>query len=168
MLLLTLLTLPACGPAWDPSDFPGAKIRIEAAPEHQQWWHDSVEMVTTLWATKLEAYGCEAPFVFARGGEDAYPVTLIENEDWENPKTGGECYWNRIEVRHNDSAANTLAHEFGHAMGLEHFDTTKGSSIMHSHSGSNSMVIEEWDAMAAACMLGCGPCDTIDLYNRGF
>lgn len=166
IIALFLVVAVACDPSWSPSDFPGAKVRPVATADNYDMWVTHVTKLTSAWAAAVAPFGCEAPFVLAPDDVDAYPVKLVEPSDWDEPDLIGACWYNRIEVLHNSVISATLAHELGHAMGLEHHDEEFGQSIMDNTGAPR--VVTEGDARAAACQLGCGPCDTIDEYDQGF
>lgn len=136
IITLVSLLLVGCSPCglWD---LPEAGLRPEITDtfnnpglDVEAQWKDLVAQQMELWNTALVEAGCNAPFHFAAEGEEAYPVKLWTQADWPHDDklvgatTNGPLGTGRIDVltRGPFFEANmaTLAHEFGHALNLEH------------------------------------------------
>lgn len=166
LVAVSLTVLAACGFSWNASEFPNVPVRPEAPPGLELLWQAEVQDAITLWFVAVERYGCASPFRLAERFEEARPVKMVADARWEHPGYDGMCWYNHIEVRQGSHRGPVLAHELGHAMGLDHHTPNGGASIMDNVPSVRQ--IEDRDAMAAACMLGCGPCDTIDEYDSGW
>jgi hypothetical protein len=98
----------------------------------------------------------------------AHPVRLVPVAEWRFPGRSGITTDDvpsqppgSIEIRLDDAAAayrhTYLLHEFAHTLGLNHADPAFGPSILTPT--PSSLHLEARDIVAAACALGCGPCD---------
>lgn len=143
--------------AWD--DVPGAVLTPTATPDRRAAWTAVVAHDAETWNDALRAIGCSPPFSLGDGGHE---IALVERAAWEHDTAVGFTTLDTIVVREDpDGGARsdgTTAHELGHALGLEHADLAYGPSVMIGK-GHETQAPNERDTAAAACRLGCGPCD---------
>lgn len=161
-MFFLLCLLPACDGAWD--DMPNAHVHANAVrPDQQEAWSYEVSRRIGSWNVLLEERGCEAPFQMA---DDGHEINLIPEADWpHNSRYAGLAFgddvWGpgRIDIKGDlaEQHGGALLHELGHAMGLGHTDPADGPSIMLPVTGESRLL--DRDLEAAACLLGCGPCD---------
>lgn len=129
---------------------------------------DWVATVTTAadgWSSALEAVGCPRAYTVGLGGHRIY---LVAPADWTLVDTAAMT-WEDGTISVNDrlygtqTLVGTLRHELGHGIGLGHADPAFGPSIMLRTTDGQ---IYPRDVAAAACILGCGPCDpTADPFD---
>ncbi len=152
-----------CDSGW--SDFP-ATVTPVAPSEYLGDWTIQVNYAITNWNEGLAALGCPEPFQLGVGG---HRVMLVPPEEWHDPDKAGFESNGTIEVLQGNTmslaegGSAVVRHELGHGLGLGHADPAYGPSIMTSPAGG---MIYPRDFAAAACRLGCGPCDGADPYNR--
>ena len=157
---------------WD--DVPGASVRAVAVDSDQAAWEDAVGAAVDAWGDALAAVGCERPFVLS---DEGHEVRLVPDSEWtNNPHWSGKTWpsspldHGRIEIRQGHSGSETyrreLLHELGHAIGLQHMTVEGGPAIMIPTTDLADLTTR--DVTAAACVLGCGPCDpAADPYSGG-
>jgi hypothetical protein len=153
-------------------DVPTATITPYAPDADYELWEDLVIDAAEEWNASLEDRGCAPPFRVGPGG---HAVTLIAVEDWTRPNVCGETHdsvvpwlggWlipETIEVSAAPDCVGwgldrVLRHELGHAIGLPHV-TADVETVMAPTWSSD--VVQGRDAAAAACLLGCGPCEDV-------
>jgi hypothetical protein len=143
--------------------FATSDIRDLAAP-----WAAQVAKDINTWNTALGDVGCPAPFKLGDAGR---PVELVPIDEWGLDSTvRGQTDDDRIRVRPALLAINgvfldhpaLLLHELGHAIGLNHSDSVFGPSVMTLEPTADTL--QPRDIAAAACVMGCGPCDQPDPY----
>lgn len=152
---------------WD--DVPEARVHVTSElPAFGRAWEAQVARDVASWNTELVAIGCPAPFVLEPSGGHA--ITLVPFGTFD-PGVAGICDHERIRVRAaflvvNDRVIDhpvLLLHELGHAIGLRHADAIHGASAMTPEPTADELLPRDIDA--AACVLGCGPCDHADPYD---
>lgn len=156
-----VLALGACGACddtwrkWD--DVPGAVATPVALDVSLPAWTRRVQSEVDVWRAALDAIGCPAPFTVGPGG---HPVELVDPSAWTLSAKGNTdgtsiriLGWSPGAI--HDSPV--LLHELGHALGLSHADPKFGPSLMTAHVDQAAPLPR--DIAAAACSLGCGPCD---------
>lgn len=157
---LALLVGCATPNGWD--DVPTAVVTPAAEPSQLTAWHAQAVALVDQWAALLAPLGCAAPFVVGDGG---HVVRLVPRADWEYASRGdGWTDEDRIEIAGDvPPIPALLLHELGHALGLGHADPAFGPSLMTKQVGQG---VFPRDIAAAACVMGCGPCDAADHYER--
>ena len=135
-LLLTMLTIAACGPRpyfqWDLGMHPRAVLADGSTDAR---WTKMVDDARTEWSVPLAEMGCDDPF----RGEDTNPVELVPDAQWTRPDAIGDTRsWGITvkgtmdELEVNMSYTTILPHELGHALGLVHVGVdVDPDSIMH-------------------------------------
>lgn len=158
---------------WD--NVPGAEVRAESfAPGvSTDAWRDEVQRAMTTWSTHLAPLGCAPPFVMSADTVGDHAVELIDNANWDYVGIDGVTYGDAPTQPAGSIAVRTgpddpikavpwrysvLLHELGHAIGLGHADPANGPSIMTPK--ETAWTLTDDDVAAAACVIGCGPCDT--------
>jgi len=173
-LLYILCFLPAVGCTkigWE--DVPGANVYASApysTAEQSEVWNSEVSNRVSEWNVNLEEIGCIVPFVFTP--QQGHAIVLVPESKWEHGKNfGGMTFRDafgdggHIDIRGDDPDRHdgALMHELGHAMGLDHADPANGPSVMNRYLGAG--VLYPRDLEAAACVLGCGPCDNVNDFG---
>jgi hypothetical protein len=156
LVLALLVTGCACGYRWD--DLPGAVVTPVAADGPA--WTAEVRGAIVEWNDALFAVGCSWPF--ALGTEGGHRVELVPHDEWSWPDDEiGRATDDSIVIREGGDGGvyrPILLHELGHAIGLCHADPAFGPSVLTPAHTSQSLTPR--DVAAAACELGCGPCDS--------
>ena len=157
-VLFAISACTACNNEWTGwDDVPTATITPRASTAHDAEWTAFVTDQAAVWANILAPFGCAPPFVVGDGG---HVVELVPASDWSYGDGVGGMTTDVIEVREAKTGgvrrSSMLLHELGHALGLDHADAAFGASIMTAKVGT---AIAARDVAAAACRLGCGPCD---------
>lgn len=159
VILLVLAVISACGGcipgAWD--DVPTASVRVEAPPEYLDAWRVKVQFAVDSWSAVLPT-GCPAPFQLA---DEGHPIRLIPNAQWRwGHDVLGIQDDGGIEVRlEQGNVKATVAHELGHALGLDHAtpDRARPSIMTYSSKDPGSADLPTMrDGMTAAHILECG------------
>lgn len=168
VILFALSACSGCLGRGDWPDVPTATITpIAARPELQTAWVAAVANQAQVWNSALEWYGCPSPF---RIGEDGHAIRLIPAADWDDGHdVEGATDDYEVRIREHRGGippvlSMIIVHELGHAIGLGHASMAYGPSVMIGVGGLN--VWNERDGAAAACEMGCGPCDdSADPYD---
>jgi hypothetical protein len=165
LVLVLVLMFAGCylDSKWE--DVPGAKVTAVAdRPEDQAVWDATVQSAVDAWAEGLRAYGCAPPFTT---GANGHPIRFIYDESMNKGEQWGDGIgepYPGIEIRSRFPEKITLVlHEMGHAIGLEHSTYAEGTSVMLPEVVWGTP-LQTRDLAAAACELGCGPCDGLDDY----
>jgi hypothetical protein len=176
-IIITLsLLISACSyDGW--RDVPGATLRpiSEVSTMPQTDWAGFVVDAATIWNEALATVpGCPVPFNVEMAAEGGHPVRYISRHLWPHGNATGMTRtdaWGQgpafVDIVADDEWNHdfdlTLLHELGHGIGLGHARLDLGPSIMIGAPGAQ---IYPRDIVAAACALGCGPCDGEDGYDE--
>lgn len=152
LCLITLVALVACSSAtWTRGDRYTTVVRTPSTATAGTWSAAVAEGERLWWpAFKLP---CQFPFVATPAGVKT--VTLIPAEVWDEP-TSDDGYTTKISIHiRGDSVTDKralVAHELGHAMGLQH--TGRLTSIMYPVIAPTK-VPDAQDLKDAAAAMGC-------------
>ena len=164
-LIVVVAACAGCADTWTGwEDVPTATLTPQAAAPLEAEWSAFVVDQAAVWSTALAASGCMSPFTIGDGG---HIIALVPAADWSYGDDVAGMTTDRIEVREAKTGgvrrSAMLLHELGHALGLDHADPSFGASVMIAKPGSE---LAARDVAAAACRLGCGPCDRgVDPYS---
>lgn len=161
-LLFSLLGLSACASqpprhGMEFEDMPGS-VLSPVDLTGGSGWTDTVAKAAGEWNSGLAALGCPEPYRIGTGG---HRVVLVTDSQWTLPNVVGMTWEDgTISVRDItvgvQSPATSVLHELGHGIGLGHASPAFGPSVMLVNNDGH---IYQRDIAAAACILGCGPCD---------
>lgn len=157
LLALSSLAITACAvvePARDTEVTP--LWRKAPTEEARALWVDDVQAAIDGWQAALGT-SCAFPLFVGPSGP---PVLLVAVADWEIPGAIG-AYWvfGSVDVMGDapmqGDTTRTLAHEFGHAVGLEH--SADPRSVMYAYYDDRSLVEmpTEVDGAVLRRHLGC-------------
>lgn len=171
MKILLIVLLCSCSQWSGWSEVPTAQVTAEvqeSTQEFQDAWINKVSSDTDSWNQALISIGCPPAFEVIDGGK---PIILVGFDTWsDNSPVSGVTDTSRIRIRSSKDQGvmmdnpSVLLHELGHTFGLEHADPKWGPSILLT---PPSRTIQPRDVEAAACRIGCGPCNEgADPYDK--
>ena len=139
-LLLLTLALSACTVEWNAWDVGRRPVAAEGSDPA---WMFRVDQVAGMWSSRLYESGCSVhPFDGSAGTGPVYLLPETEYDTFDGAPGSDGVTWsariNILEYPSNDpwnpttGDVSTLAHELGHALGLEHVSLDEDAlSVMH-------------------------------------
>lgn len=163
-LLLLTLALSACSLNWNAWDVGKRPVAAEGSDPA---WTFRVDQVASMWSARLIESGCTTVHPFD-GSAGTGPVYLLPEAEYDSfadvSDSDGVTWTYRINILEypptaassvNIGTPGTLAHEMGHALGLEHVSVDEDPlSIMHP-TNDNIAEPDARDVEMVMDILGC-------------